>query len=159
MYHELVVDFQPRLSKSDLDNLLETIQRQGSYSRAYEVNYPEFSRMLSYLESLMERNNQRMQIIMFTVLAADEESATVEEKMNAMKILEGAVVSSLRKVDVTMQFSSSQRLVVLMNMDRENLQLVINRILSAFYKRSTDKKFSLSHDVADLTPARDAANT
>ena len=156
MYHELVMDFQPRMSKSDLDNLLETIQRQGSYSRAYEVNYPEFSRMLSYLESLMERNNQRMQIIMFTVLAADEESATVEEKMEAMNILEGAVVSSLRKVDVTMQFSSSQRLVVLMNMDRENLQLVINRILSAFYKRSTDKKFSLSHDVADLAQSRKA---
>lgn len=151
MYHELVMDFQPRLSKSDLDSLLETIQKQGSYSKAYEVNYPEFSRMLSYLENLMDRNNQQMQIIMFTLLAADEEAATVEEKIDAMKILEGAVLSSLRKVDVTMQFSSSQRIVVLMNMDRENLQLVINRILSAFYKRSTDKKFSLSHDVADLT--------
>lgn len=159
MYHDLVMDFQPRLSKPDLDNLLETIQRQSSYSRAYEVNYPEFSRMLSYLENVMERNNQRMQIIMFTVLAADEESATVEEKMNAMKILEGAVLSSLRKVDVTMQFSSSQRIVVLMNMDRENLQLVLNRILSAFYKRSTDKKFSLSHDVADLEQHREGAVT
>lgn len=157
MYHDLAPDFQPRLSKSDLDNLLEAIQKQGSYSRAYEVNYPEFSRMFSYLENVMERNNQRMQIIMFTVLAADEESATVEEKMNAMKILEGAVLSSLRKVDVTMQFSSSQRLVVLMNMDRENLQMVVNRILSAFYKRSTDKKFSLSHDVADLEQSREQA--
>ena len=150
MYHELDTDIRPHLSHSDLNILMRNIRKQESYSRAYEVNYPEFAKMLNYLERLAERNDQQMQIIMFTLLAADEESITIEEKLEAMKILEGAVLSSLRKVDVTMQFSSSQRIVVLMNMSEENIKLVTNRIINAFYKRSNGKKFSISYDVADL---------
>ena len=150
IYHELDSDFRPNLSRSDLNNLLRSIHKQGKYSKVYEVNYPEFAKMLNYLESLAERNDQQMQIIMFTLVATDEESTAVEEKLEAMKILEGAVLSSLRKVDVTMQFSSSQRIVVLMNMSAENIQLVTNRIVSAFYKRSNDKKFSVGYEVADL---------
>ena len=150
MYHELDIDFQPRLSHSDLNNLLRTIRKQGSYSKVYEVNYPEFAKMLNYLEHLAERNEQQMQIILFTLLAVDEESVTVEEKTEAMKTLEDAVMSSLRKVDVTMPFSSSQRLVVLVNTSEEYIQLVSNRIISAFYKHSFNKKFSLNYDVADL---------
>lgn len=151
LYHELVSDFQPNMSKSDLDNLLKTMREQGSYSKVYEVNYPEFAKMVNYLANIMERNSQKMQIIMFTLLASDEEAVTVEEKIDAMKLLEGAVLSSLRKVDVTMQFSSSQRIVVLMNMDEENIGLITNRIINAFYKRSIDRKFEISFDVADLS--------
>lgn len=151
-YYELDASFQPHLSHSDLNNLMRSIQKQGNYSKVYEVNYPEFIRMFNYLQRLAQRNDQQMQIIMFTILATDEEATTVEERLDAMKILEGAILSSLRKVDVTMQFSSSQRIVVLMNMSAENIQVVTNRIIDAFYKRSKDKKFSLSYEVADLGP-------
>lgn len=155
LYQDLDADFQPDLAHSDLKTLIRTIQKQGSYSKVYELNYPEFARMLNYLKSLAERNDQPMQIIMFTVLAVDEESATVEEKMETMKILEGAVMTSLRRVDVTMQFSSSQRIVILMNMSRDNIELITKRIISAFYKRSDNKKFSVSYEAADLNVFKD----
>lgn len=150
MYHELASGFDSNMSHSDLNHLMRNIQRQGSYSKVYEVNYPEFARMFNYLQQLAKRNDQQMQIIMFTVIAGDEESTTVEERLDAMKILEGAVLSSLRKVDVTLQFSSSQRIVVLTNMNAENIQLVTNRIINVFYKRSNEKKFSVGYEVADL---------
>ncbi|MCM1102371.1 MAG: HD domain-containing protein [Clostridium sp.] len=149
MYHEAVASAQSGLSKVDLENLLRNIRKQGSYSRAYEVNYPEFARMVNYLENVMQRNQQQMQIIMFTMVSEDEENVTIEEKTDAMKALEEAVHFSLRKVDVTMPFSSSQRIVVLMNMSEENIRLVINRILSDYYKRSTDRRFRLIYDIAD----------
>ncbi len=150
-YHDLALDFQPELSRDDLNNLLLSIRRQGQYSKAYEVNYPEFARMLNYLERVAQRSEQQMQIVMFTLLAADEGAITIEQKLNAMRRLEAAVLISLRKVDITMQFSSSQRVVVLMDMTEENLQAVVNRITSAFYKSDTLKLFSLNYEVADLT--------
>lgn len=150
-YHDLAPDFQPSLSRDDLNNLLKSIRKQGQYSKAYEVNYPEFARMLNYLERVAQRSEQQMQIILFTLLAGDEESTTIEQKLNAMRRLEAAVLTSLRKVDITMQFSSSQRVVVLMDMTADNLQKIVNRITSAFYKSDTLKLFSLNYEVADLT--------
>lgn len=150
MYHELAADFQPSMTKIELENLLRIIRKHEHYSKAYEVNYPEFAKMVNYLERMAERNDQKMQIIMFTLVAMNEEATTIEERLDTMKILEGAVLDSLRKVDVTMQFSSSQRIVVLMNMDMEDIQAVTNRIISAFYKRNMNKKFSINYDVADM---------
>lgn len=150
-YHELAPEFRSTISREELNNLLRTIRKQGKYSKAYEVNYPEFARMVNYLERFAQRNDQQMQIIMFTLLAVDEESVTIEQKTEAMKQLEVAVLTSLRKVDVTMQFSSSQRIVILMNMSQENLQIIVNRITSAFYKSEINKLFSVSHEVADFS--------
>ncbi len=150
-YHDLAPDFQPALSKEELNNLLRTIRKQGMYSKAYEVNYPEFARMVNYLERVAQRNDQQMQVIMFTLLALDEEAVSIEQKVAAMMHLEVAVLSSLRKVDVTMQFSSSQRIVMLMDINEENLQNIVNRITSAFYKSDVTNLFSLSYEVADLT--------
>lgn len=150
-YHDLAQDFRPALSREELNNLLRAIRSQGVYSKAYEVNYPEFARMVNYLERVAKRNDQQIQVIMFTLLAMDEQSVGVEQKVAAMMHLEAAVLASLRKVDVTMQFSSSQRIVMLMDMSEENLQIVVNRITSAFYKSDVNKLFSLSYEVADLS--------
>lgn len=154
-YHDLAPNFQPALSKEDLNNLLKRIHKQSSYSKAYDVNYPEFARMLNYLERVAERTDQQMQVIMFTLLAADEESVTIDQKQEAMRQLEAAVLTSLRKVDVTVQFSSSQRIVILMNMSRDNLQSVTNRISSAFYKSDRNKLFSLNFEIADMAPVEE----
>lgn len=150
-YQSLTPTFQPKTSGGELQNLMQMIRKNENYSKAYEVNYPEFARTLNYLERVIERNEQQMHIVMFTLLAIDEESATIDQKIVGMKMLEAAVASSLRKIDVTMQFSSSQRIVVFMNMEEEERQLTINRIISAFYKSDNNKMFSIIHEVADMS--------
>ncbi len=150
MYGELTAELQPNLSHEDLNNLVRAIQKQDSYGKVYEVNYPEFAKMVNYLQRLAERNRQQMQIIMFTVIAADDESDTMENRFQAMRNLEEAVSANLRQVDVTIQFSSSQRIVVLMNLSRENIESVTNRIVGAFYKSRLQRNFSINYDVADL---------
>lgn len=154
-YQSLTASFQPKSTSGELQNLLQMIYKRDNCSKTYEVNYPEFTRTINYLERVVERNDQQMHVIMFTLLATDEESATIEQKITGMKMLEAAVLSSLRKTDVTMQFSSSQRIVVLMNMDEENQQLTINHIISAFYKSDINKMFSIVHEVADLSAIED----
>ncbi len=150
-YQSLTPTFQPKTSNGELDNLLQMIRKNDNYSKAYEVNYPEFARTMNYLERVIERNDQPMYIVMFTLLATDEEAATIEQKNIGMRMLEAAIVSALRKTDVTMQFSSSQRVVILMNMDEENKQMTINHIISTYYKNDSNKIFSIVHEVADLS--------
>ncbi len=154
-YQSLTSSFQPTTSNGELKNLLQMIHKKDNCSKAYEMNYPEFTRTMNYLERVVERNDQQMHVIMFTLLATDEESATIEQKIMGMKMLEASVLSALRKTDVTMQFSSSQRIVVLMNMDEENRQLTINRIISAFYKSDINKVFSIIHEVAELSTIKE----
>jgi diguanylate cyclase (GGDEF)-like protein/putative nucleotidyltransferase with HDIG domain len=156
MYHNLASDFQPNMSHADLNNLLKAIRKKDGYSEVYAVNYPEFSKMVNYLQQVAEQNEQQMQIIMFTVIAEEEESVTVEQRLQAMHSLEDAVNASLRQVDVTMQFSSSQRIVALMNLSKENVETVTNHIISAFYKSRINRDFSIIYDVADLSAPDDA---
>jgi hypothetical protein len=87
---------------------------------------------------------------MFTVAPIDETTSTLEQRDEVMEIMRKAVVSSVRSVDVTTQFSSSQRIVMFMNLPDDNIELVMQRIISSFYKMNTNKNFTLSYDIADL---------
>jgi hypothetical protein len=91
-----------------------------------------------------------MQIVMFTVSPVDEATATLEQRDDVMEILRKSVVTSVRSIDITTQFSSSQRIVLFMNLPSENMDAVIHRIVSSFYKMNVNKNFTLSYDIADL---------
>jgi diguanylate cyclase (GGDEF)-like protein len=149
-YNSMKGDSTRNLSRIDLNNLIKEIRNQGQYSNAYQVNYPEFVRNVNFVKKISERNDQPMQIVMFTVAPVDETSATLEQRDEVMEIMRKAVVSSLRSVDVTTPFSSSQRIVIFMNLPAENIELVMQRIVSTFYKMNINKNFTLSYDIADL---------
>jgi diguanylate cyclase (GGDEF)-like protein/putative nucleotidyltransferase with HDIG domain len=149
-YNSMKGDATKNLSRIDLNNLIKEIRNQGQYSNAYQVNYPEFVRNVNFIKKISERNDQPMQIVMFTVAPIDDAGATLEQRDEVMEVMRKAVVSSLRSVDVTTPFSSSQRIVILMNLPDENIDIVMQRIVSSFYKMNTNKNFSLSYDIADL---------
>jgi diguanylate cyclase (GGDEF)-like protein len=149
-YNSMQGDVSKNLSKIDLDNLIKEIRNKGQYSEAYQVNYPEFVRNINFIRKISERNDQPMQIVMFTVAPIDETTSTLEQRDEVMEIMRKAVVSSVRSVDVTTQFSSSQRIVMFMNLPDDNIEIVMQRIISSFYKMNTNKNFTLSYDIADL---------
>ena len=60
-----------------------------------------------------------------------------------MHYLETAINNSVRKVDVTARFSSTQRLVLFTNLPDSNKQLVIDRIMKEFYRMNPSSKFRL----------------
>jgi diguanylate cyclase (GGDEF)-like protein len=149
-YNSIQGDMTRNLSKIDLDNLIKEMHNKGQYSNAYQVNYPEFVRNINFIRKICERNNQPMQIVMFTVSPVDEATATLEQRDDVMEILRKSVVTSVRSIDITTQFSSSQRIVLFMNLPSENMDAVIHRIVSSFYKMNVNKNFTLSYDIADL---------
>jgi hypothetical protein len=143
-------DITKNLSKIDLDNLIKEIHHKGQYSNAYQVNYPEFVRNINFIKKLSERNDQPMQIVMFTVAPVDETTATLEQRDEVMEVMRQAVITSVRSVDVTTPFSSSQRIVIFMDLAEDDIEYVMQRIVSSFYKMNINKNFTLSYDIADL---------
>ena len=68
----------------------------------------------------------------------------------AMQCMEQAICKSLRGVDVGTRYSSSQFLVVLLGTEKENIQVVTNRIVQNYFKLYGGKDITLSYEVADF---------
>ncbi len=149
-FQSLYVDKTQNLSKIDLENLIMGIRGQNEYSNTFREIYPEFVRTIGYIKKVSERNEHKMHLVLFTVLAADEGNASLTQKAEVMGIMHRAVALSLRSNDVTTQFSSSQWIVIFMDLDQEETETLINNIVSSFYKMNTCKSYSVSYDIAEL---------
>lgn len=51
-----------------------------------------------------------------------------------MNMLESSIVVTLRKSDVTARYSSTQQLLLLMNINDENMKMITDRIRKEFYR-------------------------
>lgn len=139
-----------KFSRVDLNRLVELIKNKGSYQGAFQINYAEFSRIYELIRKIADRNEQTIQILMFTVLPDDGIEVSVEERERVMELLERAIIASVRGIDVTTRYSSTQRIVLLMNLDEAHIHLVTDRIMKEFYKMYDKKELSVYYDVADL---------
>lgn len=140
---------EKNLSKIDLEKLIKGIE-EDAYSGIYNVDYQEFTHIYNFIRSICMRNKQQMQLILITMSPVAEQSPTVTDRDEAMTLLEAVINRMLRKVDVMFRFSSSQCIILLNNTNKENIDLVANRVISSFYRQYDKKNMSLSYDAADI---------
>ena len=67
-----------------------------------------------------------------------------------MQYVESAIVNTVRTVDVTTRYSSTQQMVIFMNVENDSIHIVIDRILKEFYKMYDKRDVTLTYDVANL---------
>ncbi|MGN0317037.1 MAG: HD domain-containing phosphohydrolase [Lachnospira sp.] len=139
------------VSRIELNKFIRIIRDSNAYTGAFNVAYKEFGKIFEYVQNMAERNNQNVQIVLFTLIPKDESSFSVENMSEVMKYLEKAVTYSIRNVDVTSQYSSSQRIVALVNLDRKQINTVTDRILKEFYKMYTRADVNITYDIANLS--------
>lgn len=141
---------KPSLTKVDLEELIRHIRDKESYSGGFQVAYPEFARIYELIRKVSERNNKEIQIIMFTIFPVDEKNISLEEREYIMDILKKAVIGNIRGEDVTTKYSSTQRIVLLFGLTREQIEIVTGRILKDFYRMYDKKQVSIHYDIAEL---------
>lgn len=137
-------------SKVDLNNLIQFIRQNNHYQGAFQLRYPEFAKIYDFVKKVADRNNQQIQILMFTVVPVNEEMS-VEDRDKVMEYLEQAIISSVRGVDITTRYSSTQRIVLFMNLSEEQISIVTDRIMQEFYRMYDKKDVKVYYDVADLS--------
>lgn len=150
LYRSAAPEEEKKLSHADLNKLLRLIKNKGYYEGAFQISYSEFRRIYEFINKVADRNEQRIQILLFTVLPNDEDKVSVEERERVMGLLEQAIILSVRGVDVTTKYSSTQRIVLLMNLNEEQIHIVTDRIMKEFFKLYDKKEISVYYDIADL---------
>lgn len=118
----------------DLHNLRELMQRTDSTKGTYMVEYEQFHLIYNYARRIVERTNGEVQVILFTM---DEQVQDGEEISQAAEMLQLAIQTSLRRVDVSTQYSGRQIIVILWDTNTENGSMVAEKIMSAYHKLYT----------------------
>ena len=139
-----------RPSSVDLEHLVSNLSAQGAYTGSLSVEYREFAKIYDFVRHLTERYKHKMQLMMITLQPEVPGSLYIDEKEQAMFCMEKTIQASLRSVDVCTRFSSEQFLVILMDAEKEDIDIIKNRIFENFSKIYKGKSLLLDYDVAEL---------
>ena len=137
-------------SSDDLNRLVAGWKNQDSYSGSLNIEYREFAKIYDFVRCIVDRFQHNMELIMITLQPAVAGSLYIDEKEQAMTCMEKTIQASLRAVDVCTRFSSEQFLVILMDAEKEDIDIITNRIFDNFNKVYKGKPLSLDYDVAEL---------
>lgn len=130
---------------SDIKKLIGEDVEEGPY----KVNYTGFKDIYSLLRRYAIRKNSDIQVALFTLKNLD----IINGKNNipyAIKKLEKAIKMSLRKSDVCTEFTKTQFLVLLMDVDENKRQMVVDRIVSCFAELNDNENVLLKYDVETI---------
>ena len=134
----------------DLSQLVKTLEDSGSYTGAMDVEYREFAKLYEYVGNLQKRYNHDFNLLMITLEENTGETLFIDEMEGAMASMEIAIKETIRNVDICTRYSSVQFLVILLEAGDSNVNLIVNRIFNAFYKKYTARKIQPRYDVAVL---------
>ncbi|MBD5519873.1 MAG: diguanylate cyclase [Lachnospiraceae bacterium] len=141
-------------SKADLNRLVDIVENSKSYKGAFQIEYGEFERVYDFVQHYTQRNNQAVQLILFTLFSADGGDIRLDQMEQAMQCMEQSIIKSLRGVDVGTRYSSSQFLVVLVGTERDDIRIVTDRIVQNYFKLYGKRDITLAYDIANLDVQR-----
>ncbi len=150
IYNDVSKIDNKNISKQDLDNLVKIIQDEYSYTGAFKVNYHEFEKVYEFVRHMGKRNAQTIQLILFTIKPSDEKNTDLSDRDDVMQYLENAIIETVRSVDVTTRYSSTQQLVMFINLNDDSVQMVVERIMKSFYNMYDKGDMVLTYDIANL---------
>lgn len=142
-----VVCDRPQSSLEEITSRLRERKMEGSF----EVEYSNFEKIYRFMERNLIRNHREVQCVLFTLDDYGEHAELDEAVIRGqLECLQHAVVSSLRKGDVTTKYSSTQVLALLMDVNRENAVMVVNRILVRYRKEAGREVMNVLYDIQQL---------
>lgn len=146
------------LSKEESDkenNLIDLIQLQRLIKEnddsdgAYQVEYEGFKRIYRFVSRCMDRKNQDVQIVLFSINGVDLQDLEYDNVF--IEHLGEAVKVSLRRGDVATQCGKGQYVVILMDANEDNGLKVIDRIKANFEKAIDDSNINLTYETESVT--------
>jgi len=141
------------VTATDIDHIRQMIEgKAGDFSGVFNVDYDEFKQMYNYVERSVLRNKKQVQTLLFTLSVKESASYRKMVSDEAMNILEAAVASSLRMVDIGTRYSSVQYIAILLDSDEAGGKIVGERVKSKFFKLYVNGDVTLSYDMQTMNP-------
>ena len=135
----------------DLDYLGEILSRADSGKGAYLLDFDSFHHVYNFIRRFVDRSEREVQTVLFTVVPSDVVTEPDPDEIEAaLEMLDKAIYTSLRRVDVSTRYSSKQIIVILMDANSENGDLVAKRIVDCFEKLYIGGKVKLEFGIAKM---------
>lgn len=142
---------KPRNSIEEITKKLKEHKIEGSF----EVTYNHFEKIYRFMERNLIRDYREVQCVLFTLENYTEAEEIVIQQQ--MEHLQHAVVSSLRKGDVSIRYSMTQVLALMMDVNTENAGRVAERVLGNYRRIAGRTTLGTLYDIRQLTAGGDEA--
>lgn len=134
----------------DLSDLRPLISERELPDGPYNVEYNSFTSIYRFLRRYVARTGSKVQFLLFTLKDLSLSEPDEKDIKEAMATLEKAISKSLRKNDVSSQYTDNQYLVIMMDLAEENRIMVLERIISAWTKSNKNKNMLLKYNIEEL---------
>lgn len=138
-------------NKVDLGYLHQIMHRVDPGKGSYIVDFDSFHHVYNFIRRIVERSSRDVCSVLFTV---DSKTENENQIQSAMDILERSIFTSLRRVDVSTRYSNRQMVVMLLDANKNNSGIVIERILNCFNNFYTGSDVTIEYDLVKM----DASN-
>ena len=143
-------DTNLRSIQVDIKQLTNIIREQAPVNGAYLIEYEGFKKIYRFLERVISRTRQNVQMVLFTVKTTEEGVSDPDKLSLAMDVLGEVVGATLRKGDVGTRYSSCQYIVILMGTDAKDGMVVTNRIIDNFNKECKFDGIKIYYDINNI---------
>lgn len=120
----------------DINNITKSIEKAGRYKGALDTEYRQFVQLYEYLHKICERYDHSCNVVLVTLDSKSNKTIDINSIEQGMHYMEMAIKNTIRTVDVCTRYSAVQFLIVLVEVGEENVDTVMNRIFTTYYKMS-----------------------
>ena len=135
---------------ADLKQLKQLMEQENDWQKQIEDVCPEMENISELLKQSESGETRTLQLLLFT-MSENNENVTVEERERVMTLLERAIVLSIRNEDISIKYSSTQRLVLLNVQQSEEAKVIVDKIMKEFFKMYDKKEVSVYYDMEEIT--------
>ena len=132
------------LTVSSIEDIRTDMNEDEVERGAFFCNYQVFTNTYRIIVRHAERSGQSAFLMLMSLDNTGFAANTIGKMKNVSDALHHAIKTSLRRGDLYTRFSSTQFIVMLMDINMENCKIVSNRISESFKKQIKDKTVRLS---------------
>lgn len=136
----------------DLSTIQEGLRGKDSVDGAYYCDTELFRYFYNLERARLERNGQSVLLGLFTLTAPDYTLPNKDLLNDVMNNLQEIILDSLRKGDLITRWNDAQMLLLLPGLNREQADMVIERIEKNFLQKHSLKGLTLHKKIESLLP-------
>lgn len=138
--------------ETDINIIKEALCEKGEAQGAFFCEYEFFKDVYQLEARACARSGDSIYLCLITLSSTTEEEPTLKSMNRAMEDLMLAINETLRKGDVFARYSVCQYVFLLPTASFENVEMIMKRISSAFYRKYMKKDIGLQYKLQPLDP-------
>lgn len=134
----------------DINEVRRSIEEAGQYDGALDIEYRQFAKMYEYLNKVCKRYRHTSNIVLVTLDVKPNMTMNIDSIEESMHYMEMAIKNTIRNVDICTRYSSLQFLIVMLEAGEDNIDTIMNRIFSSFYKMNSETGLEPRYEVSSV---------